>query len=349
VKPVLLADENAAKVLSHPKMWHKANDRKFTKYIKPMLAWLTDAPFDDSGWIYEIKWDGYRAVAEISKKGTVRLYSRNGLSFINDYPVVYEALQKLKKDAVLDGEIVALDKEGKPHFQLLQQYAQDGSVPICYYVFDCLYANGKSMEDKPLLERKAILKKLLPVSDVIKYCDHIEGQGSAFFALAKKQGLEGIVAKRADSTYKEGARTKEWLKVKNIFIEEAVIAGYTAPCGGRKYFGALILGLHKNGKLVYTGHTGTGFTDAALKDVYRQLLQLKTDSSPFDTKITVNAPVTWVKPKLVCNLKYAEITAEGQRRHPVFMGLRIDIEAKDVKESPVAEKSKVKRQKPKVV
>jgi bifunctional non-homologous end joining protein LigD len=194
-----------------------------------------------------------------------------------------------------------------------------------------------------MVERKAILKKLLVESDVVKYCDHIEGQGIAFFALAKKQRLEGIVAKRANSTYTEGARTKQWLKMKNIIMEEAVIAGYTAPRGGRKFFGALILGLHKRGKLVYIGHTGTGFNDASLKEVYRQLQPLKTDQSPFDAKIAVNAPVTWVKPKLVCNLKYSEITAEGHRRHPVFEGLRVDIDAEDVTESPVTKKSKSER------
>ena len=294
-----------------------------------MLARLHDKPFDDPAWIYEIKWDGYRAIAE-TDKADVKLYSRNGLSFKNDYPTVYAELGKIKKDAVRDGEIVALDKNGKPHFQLLQQYLQDPNVPICYYVFDCLYVNGKSIEDKPLTERKKILQRLLPKSDVIKYCDHIDGKGKAFFALAKKEGLEGIIAKRADSRYVEGSRSNDWLKLKNIIMEEAVIAGYTEPSGGRKYFGALILGVHRKGKFVYIGHTGTGFTDATLKDVYRRLQPLKTTKSPFDTKVAVNAPVTWVKPKLVCNLKYSEITQDGHRRHPVFLGLRIDITAAQV-------------------
>ncbi len=296
-----------------------------------MLAKLHDAPFDDPGWIYEIKWDGYRAIAEINKRG-YRLYSRNGLSFSEDYPAIYEELSKIKKEAILDGEIVALDKEGKPSFQLIQQYAQGGEVPIVYYVFDCLSVGGKSIESKPLLERKEILKALLPESDLVKYCDHIEERGKDFFTLVKKQGLEGMIAKRADSVYRQASRSADWLKVKNVIMEEAVIAGYTEPGGSRKYFGALVLGLYKGGKLIYIGHTGTGFDDKTLKDLYNKLQPLKTGTSPFGVKVPVNGAVTWVKPKLVCNLKYTEVTQGGTRRHPVFMGLRIDKDAEEVHE-----------------
>ncbi len=296
-----------------------------------MLARLHDAPFNDPDWIYEIKWDGYRAIAEIGKNAT-RLYSRNGLSFEADYPLIYEELSKIKKEAIIDGEIVALDARGKPAFQLIQQYEQNGDVPICYYVFDCLSVNGKSIEDKPLTERKKILRSILPKSDVIKYSDHVEERGKDFFKAVKKKGLEGMIAKRAEGSYKEGYRSADWLKVKNIVIEEAVIAGYTAPSGSRKYFGALVLGLYKKGKLIYIGHTGTGFNHNTLKEVYQKLQPLKTTNTPFDTEVQVNAPVTWVKPKLVCNLKYSEITQDGHRRHPVFMGLRIDKEAQEVHE-----------------
>jgi bifunctional non-homologous end joining protein LigD len=312
------------------------NNTKFTNYITPMLAKLHDKPFDGADWVYEIKWDGYRAVAEVNKK-EVRLYSRNGLSFANEYPAVYEELKKIKKDIVLDGEIVALDAEGKPQFQLLQQYAQDRNVPIVYYVFDCLYVDGKSIKDKPLTERKEILRGLLPKSDIIVYCDHVAEQGKAFFGAVQKQGLEGMIAKRADSTYKEGLRTNDWLKVKHVVMEEAVIAGYTAPRGGRKYFGALVLGVYdEKGKFVYIGHTGTGFNDKTLADVYKQLQQLKTSESPFDTQVRLNGAVTWVKPQLVCNLKYTEITQSGTRRHPVFMGLRKDKDPEDVHEEVMA-------------
>jgi bifunctional non-homologous end joining protein LigD len=333
VKPVLLkkAPAREAEPKTYAQKYHGSSNTKFTHFIKPMLAKLHDVAFDDPNWIYEIKWDGYRAVAEVNKKET-RLYSRNGLSFATDYPTIFEELQKIKKNVVLDGEIVALDANGKPSFQLIQQYAQDGSVLVCYYVFDCLAVNGKSIESKPLTQRKEILKSILPESELIKYCDHIKGQGKAFFKAVQKQGLEGMIAKRADAIYTEGSRSADWLKVKNIVMEEAVIAGYTEPGGSRKYFGALVLGVYKKGKLVYIGHTGTGFNNATLKDVYQQLQPLKTNKSPFDVKVPVNAPVTWVKPQLVCNLKYTEITQEGHRRHPVFMGLRIDKAAKEVHE-----------------
>jgi bifunctional non-homologous end joining protein LigD len=302
---------------------------KLTDYITPMLAKLHDEPFDNPDWVFEIKWDGYRAVAEVNKKN-IRLYSRNGLSFKEAYPPVFEELKKIKKDVVIDGEIVALDDKGMPRFQLIQQYAQTHDVPICYYVFDCLYVNGKSIEDKPLTERKEILKKLLPASDIIVYCDHVEQQGKKFFKAASRQGLEGIIAKRADSTYSEGVRTSEWLKIKHVITDEAVIAGYTQARNSRKYFGALVLGMYKDGKFIYIGHTGTGFNDASLKEVYNLLQPLKTDKSPFDTKVPANMPVTWVKPKLVCALKYTEVTEGGQRRHPVFLGLRPDKAAKEV-------------------
>jgi len=331
VKPVLLKPIKTPEPQTYAQRHHGSRNPKFTHFIKPMLVKLHDAVFDDPNWIYEIKWDGYRAVAEVNKKDT-KLYSRNGLSFATDYPTIFEELQKIKKNMVLDGEIVALDAEGKPSFQLIQQYAQDNSVPVCYYVFDCLAVNGKSIERKPLTERKKILKSILPESDLIRYCDHVETQGKSFFKAVQKQGLEGMIAKRADSTYTEGGRSADWLKVKNIVMEEAVIAGYTEPGGSRKYFGALVLGVYKKGKLVYIGHTGTGFNNATLRDVYSKLQSLKSSTSPFDTKVPVNAPVTWVKPKLVCNLKYSEITQEGHRRHPVFMGLRIDKAAKEVHE-----------------
>lgn len=296
-----------------------------------MLAKLHEGTFDSPDWIFEIKWDGYRAIAEVNKKD-LRLYSRNGLSFRTDYSAVYDELKKVKKDVVLDGEIVALDNEGKPNFQLLQNYKNDKSVPICYYVFDCLYINGKSIEDKPLTERKKLLKQLLPKSDIIRYCDHVEERGTDFFKIMQQQGLEGMIAKRADSTYVEDARSSNWLKIKHVIMEEAVIAGYTEPRGGRKYFGSLVLGIYKDNKFIYIGHTGTGFNDRTLKDIYDKLQTLKTEKNPFETKVPLNGKVTWVKPRLVCNLKFSEITGSGNRRHPVFMGLRIDKDAKDVHE-----------------
>lgn len=298
-------------------------------YFKPMLAKLTDKAFDDPDWIFEIKWDGYRAIAELNG-ADAKFYSRNGISFIDAYPVVYDALCRIKKKAVIDGEIVALNNKGMPYFQNLQNYGQDNSIVLVYYVFDVLYINNKTVMDKPLLERKALLKKLLPKNSIIKYCDHVEETGIAFFELMQKQGLEGMIAKRADSIYREGVRSNDWLKIKHTLTDEAVIAGYTEARGGRKYFGALVLGTYEKGKLQYIGHTGTGFTDKILKEVYAQLQPLVIDKNPFGVQVKLNAPVTWVKPELVCNLRFTEVTEGGNRRHPVFMGLRMDKNPKQV-------------------
>jgi bifunctional non-homologous end joining protein LigD len=332
VKPPAVPDTalaNKKRAAKIPKSIRSGEHSKFAHYIRPMLARLHEGPFDDPDWIFEIKWDGYRAIAEIGDKET-RLYSRNGLSFKDLYPIVFEELKNVKHPCILDSEIVALDKDGLPRFQLLQQYMTSQTVQLCYYVFDCLSVNGQSIEDRPLLERKEILKTLLPESEVIRYCDHIAERGKDFFAAVTAKHLEGMVAKRADSRYVENARPSDWLKVKNVVEEEAVIAGYTEPQGSRKYFGALVLGIYKNGKLTYIGHTGTGFTEKSLKEVYRQLQPLVTEESPFDKKVPVNGRVTWVRPQLVCNLKYGEITTEGIRRIPVFLGLRLDKDANEV-------------------
>lgn len=294
-----------------------------------MLAKISDAPFDSKDWIFEIKWDGYRAIAEIAGSQT-KLYSRNGLSFENKYPEIYHALTTVKSNIVVDGEIVVLDKEGKPSFQLLQQYSSGGGESITYYVFDLLFVNGESVQQKTQLERKALLKELLPDNDWVKYCEHIDNKGTKFFGQAEKLGLEGIIAKKKHAAYEEGRRTGNWLKIRNVLMEEAVIAGFTAPRNSRKFFGALVLGIYNDGELTYIGHTGTGFNDKSLKELHREMSKLVTDVNPFNGPVKVNAPVTWIKPELVCNIKYTEITGEGIRRHPVFLGLREDKDAAEV-------------------
>ncbi len=301
-----------------------------------MLAKLADAPFDDPDWLYEIKWDGYRAIAELNGRNT-RFYSRKGISFAEAYPELFAALRKIKKRMVLDGEIVAFDEHGIPGFQQLQQYRQHKNTPLVYYVFDILYLNGKSVKDKPLPERKQLLHSLLPDNGLIRYCDHVTGSGIDFFQVLREKGLEGMIAKRADSTYHEGARNGAWLKVKHVLTGEAVIAGYTEPRGGRAYFGALVLGAYERGELTYIGHTGTGFSNKTLKEVFARMQPLITDVNPFGKKVRLNMPVTWVKPKLVSQLKYTEVTEDGSWRHPVFLGLREDKLPEQVHtEAPVA-------------
>lgn len=302
---------------------------KLREFIVPMLAKLHDGPFDSDDWLFEIKWDGYRAIAEVNKDG-VRLYSRNGLSFETAYPAVFSALSGLEAGIVLDGEVVALTEKGVPSFQLLQQYDQSGDVSLVYYAFDCLYYKGKSIEDRPLTERKAVLQSVLGKDEIIRYSDHIAGKGKDFFEAVRARGLEGVMAKKADSVYREHTRTGDWLKVKVTMTEEAVIAGYTKGRGSRKFFGALVLGTYEGGTLKYIGHTGTGFNDKLLKDLHRQMKPLETARSPFAGKVPVNSPVTWLRPELVCNIKFSEVTEGGNRRHPVFLGLRIDKDAQDV-------------------
>lgn len=296
---------------------------KLEHFVKPMLADTYEKPFSDEQWVFEVKWDGYRAVADIGKSET-KLYSRNGLSFETLYPVVFKELKKIRHDVILDGEIVVLDQHGLPSFQKLQHYEENKTLPILYYVFDCVSCDGVDLKSRTLIERKEIVKSILPQSDIIKYCDHVEEIGEVFFQTVLKHNLEGMIAKRADSLYYPGRRSSDWLKIKNHKIDEAIITGFTAPRGSRPYFGALILGAYHKGKLTYIGHTGTGFTEKLLKEVYNKLKPHIQKKSPFEEKIKVNSPVTWVNPSFVCNIKYTERTEDGMMRHPVFMGLRID-------------------------
>ncbi|MBA2500990.1 MAG: DNA ligase, partial [Chitinophagaceae bacterium] len=303
---------------------------KLTQYQKPMLATLTDNPFDDKEWIFEIKWDGYRAVAEVTG-GNVKFYSRNGLSFLEKFAVITESLQKIKHNVVLDGEVVLLN-DNQPDFQKLQQYEDNYHLPLVYYVFDLLNLDGKDLKTLPLVDRKEILKKLTDkINDpVIRYSDHIEEKGKAFFEMARNKNLEGIIAKKADSEYANGYRSKQWLKIKYQLNREAIIAGYTKPRGSRKHFGALILAQYEKNKLVYIGHTGTGFNQQMLKDLYQKMQPLVIEKSPFSEKIKTNMPVTWLKPNLVCQVNFTEATEDGKLRHPVYMGLREDKNFKEV-------------------
>jgi bifunctional non-homologous end joining protein LigD len=308
-----------------------------------MLAKETANAFDDKEWLFEIKWDGYRAISEI-KDGNVLLYSRNGNSFINDYPLVAKELKKIKHNAVLDGEIVILDEEGKSDFQKLQHYEDNTQYPICYYVFDLLSLNGKSTYELPLMERKELLKKLLPKNAVIKYSDHIIARGKDFFEVAKKNDLEGIMAKKGDSLYHPGARTANWLKIKYHKSQEVIIAGFTQPTGSRKYFGALVLALPDGKLFKYIGHTGSGFTDANLEELYKIMQPLIQKKSPFVEVVKTNAQVTWVKPKLVAEIKFTEWTTDNKMRHPIFLRLREDKTVKEINMAAIKKATPLKQQ-----
>jgi bifunctional non-homologous end joining protein LigD len=304
--------------------------KKFGSFIEPMKAQLTDLPaFDSSDWIFEIKWDGYRAIAEINKSGN-KLYSRNGLSFDKAYPKVFDTLKSIKKNAIIDGEIVVFDEHGKPNFQKLQNYKSKDKYVIQYYVFDCIEIDNKSIIDLSLVERKEKLQKLLPESNVIRYCDHVDGEGKMLFKEMQKMGLEGMIAKRKKSKYLIGKRTSDWLKIKNIQSQEAIIVGFTDPKGSRQHFGSLLLAVKNKGKLTSIGNVGTGFNDKSLKDLHSKLKKLVRKTSPLDIPIKETPDITWVEPELVCNIKFTEITDDGSVRHPVFQGLRVDKSSAEV-------------------
>ncbi len=297
--------------------------------IKPMLATLAKEPFDHPDWIFEVKWDGYRAIAEIRDEG-VSLYSRNLLSLNQKFFPVTEALRKLRFEAVLDGEIVVVDDRGHPDFQLLQNYQKSRSGHLLYYVFDLLHFRGHDLTGLPLLRRKELLKQILPSSPKIKFSDHVSKEGVLFFSVVREKGLEGIIAKHSQSVYRSGRRSRQWLKVKTQLTQEGVIAGFTEPRGGRKYFGSLVLGVFQGKELVYIGHSGGGFGAKKLKELREKLDHLVRKKCPFKMEPKTNAPVTWVKPELVCEVTFSGWTDEGIMRQPVFLRLREDKTAREV-------------------
>ncbi|MGC3944713.1 MAG: non-homologous end-joining DNA ligase [Chryseolinea sp.] len=296
---------------------------KLSKFISPMSATLSDeAAFDDPRWVFEIKWDGYRAIAELNGKET-RFYSRNGLSYTKAYPKVCNELVKLKFDAVLDGEVVVF-RDGMPSFQAIQNYKSTQNLPIQFIVFDCLQYKGKDLTKLTLVERKKILRDILPENDVIKYCDHIEGEGIALFEQARKINLEGIIAKKMDSKYTPDKRSKDWLKIKNVNVDDFKIIGWTDPKASRQYFGALLLARDVDGQLIYAGEVGTGFTHELLKSLYAKMHPLEIDECPLDEPVKKEKGFHWTKPKYSAQVQYAEMTDDGHIRHPSFLGLRKD-------------------------
>jgi bifunctional non-homologous end joining protein LigD len=297
--------------------------------IKPMLATLIREPFDHPDWLFEVKWDGYRAIAEI-QDGQVALYSRNRIALKQKFLPVAEALQKFSFEAVLDGEIVVVDEQGRPSFQMLQNYQKSGRGYLIYYVFDLLFFAGHDLTNSTLLRRKEILHNILPADQHLKFSDHVWKEGTLFFQVVKEKGLEGIVAKHSPSTYRIGQRSRQWLKIKTQLTQEGVIVGFTKPQGGRKYFGSLVLGAYEEGKLVYIGHSGGGFAAETLKEVYERLKPLIQPECPFQIEPPSNTSVTWVKPQLVCEVTFAGWTEEGLMRQPVFSRLRQDKAAREV-------------------
>ena len=298
------------------------------KRLQPMLATLTNAPFDDPGWVFEDKYDGFRMIAEI-KNGKVALYSRNGKIIRRNYIEVAKALELVHADAVIDGELVAIGKDGVSHFQLLQN-ALRHEAKLLYCAFDLTFENGEDLRKRPLRERKKRLKAILPRDKLIAFSRHREANGTKFFAEAERKGLEGIMAKRADSAYASGSRTADWLKIKTAKRQEVVIAGFTAPRRTRPFFGALVLAVREEDTWRYIGHVGTGFSHKTLEELHAKLMRLKIAKSPFPGTVKDERMTTWVRPSLVAEVKFAEWTSKGELRQPVYLGLRADKRAKDV-------------------
>jgi bifunctional non-homologous end joining protein LigD len=297
--------------------------------IKPMLASPITEAFDDPAWLFEIKWDGYRAIAEVDRQG-VRLRSRSDLSLARQFPAVVEALQHLGHEAVLDGEIVVLDAEGKAQFQLLQAHQKSKKGVLAYYVFDLLYLDGHDLRNLPLLRRKELLASIIHGLPLVRLSDHVAGEGRAFFQAVAERRLEGIVAKLANSRYLPGQGGRTWLKIKTHLRQEAVIGGFTEERRNRKNLGALLLGVYQDNNLVYVGHVGSGFDRQTLADVRAKLEPLMEESCPFTSRPKANAVVHWVKPQLVCEISLTSWTDDGHLRHPVFVGLREDMPALNV-------------------
>ena len=297
-----------------------------------MLATLVNEPFDSKEWVFETKWDGFRLITE--KRGNdVSLWSRNGIDVTSRYAVLLPALQKIENSCVIDGELCALDARGRSRFQLLQN-ALNKNAKLLYVAFDALFVDGTDIRQEPLLERKKLLKALFPREPLLRYSEHVAKFGKRKFAKAQRANEEGVIAKRATGLYYSGKRTREWLKFKAVHEQEVVIVGYTGPRRSRKYFGSLVLAVRDNARKlwVYAGHVGTGFDRTELKSIYETMQPLRTDKKPFDRKIKDENATTWLTPKLVGEVKFAEWTRrvrdeasrfprathrqEGHRCHP---------------------------------
>ncbi|MDB4902192.1 MAG: ligase [Mucilaginibacter sp.] len=336
----------------------KAPKSRMPKSIKPMLATLVDEPFDDPDWQYEVKWDGYRSLAFIND-GEVELLSRNNKGFNDKFYPIYKLLQKWNINAVLDGELLVLNEKGISNFGSLQNWRSEADGELVYYVFDLLWYDGKNLMGLPLSQRQAVLKEILPADDDrIRVSKVFNASGIDFFHAAERMGLEGIIAKKCNSIYTSDFRSRDWLKIKVHKRQEVIIGGFTKNEDTTKNFSSLLLGVYNNGSLQYVGKVGTGFSDKVQKEMMSQFKPLIIDKSPFDVIPDVNKPsrfrpnppkakATWLKPELVCEVAFSEITSDGVFRHPSFQGMRIDKKATDViLEKPVHTDAVVEKDEP---
>lgn len=353
-----LSGKSMAQIAHNRKMWQsnhsgkkpptrrkKAARASLPKFVPPMKARLVDSPPAGGHWTYEIKFDGYRALG-LKAGAETRLISRNEKDLSDKFPEIRDALGALEASRVIiDGEIVALDAQGRSFFQLLQAFATGAKRPfLCYYAFDLPYLDGEDLTAWPLEDRKARLKKILPrAPGLIRYSASLEGSGEKLLRQAKRLGLEGLIGKRSGSPYEPGRRSGAWIKLKTGREQEFVIGGSTSPRGIRNHFGALLLGVYDGKKLLYSGKVGTGFDEASLEDLHARMAALARKTCPFANlpeerngrdgqRITPlkMKDCHWVKPQLVAQIRFSEWTRDGRLRQPVFLGLREDRNASEV-------------------
>ena len=325
-----------APVLIEPKELDGARKAEMPSRLEPMLATLSEQPFSDPNWLFEIKWDGVRALARI-ENGTLKLQSRTGIDITKRYPELSSLPDSLAaREAILDGEIVALDARGLSDFERLQermhvrapgQHLVSGT-PVTFFVFDLPYCDRYDLRQSPLLQRKQLLQRLLHTSERFRYSDHQLEHGKELFELAGAQGLEGVVAKRVNSHYVSD-RSPNWVKLKITKTVDAVVGGWTAARTGALPFGSLLLGLYQGKKLRFIGHVGSGFDAKKLEELTKKLKELASSTCSFDAPPEANEKPFWVSPALVARVKFSGWTQEHSLRHPVFLGLREDVSSAD--------------------
>jgi bifunctional non-homologous end joining protein LigD len=325
-KPV---NETASLEADPENVINKIESQDFPGFIKPMLATLAERPFSGEGWIFEVKYDGYRVIATRNRNGT-RLYSRNGNDFNQKFTGIAGELAGINTTFVIDGEICFIGDNGTANFQKLQHISASGQENIHYYVFDLLWLNGHDLTTLPLTERKKLLALLLKNSPGhIHYVEHIEREGEAFFADAEKNHLEGIIAKQADGRYYPGNRTSEWLKIKTGHRQEMIICGYMPSDKASRAFSSLLCAVNRDGQLVYTGRVGTGFSESAQKKILGKLQEIVTDEIPVSNPPKIKG-IRWVRPVYICEVRFSDWTREGVMRHPSFLGIRSDKPVEDI-------------------
>jgi len=334
---------------------------KLPSMIKPMLASPVDKAFNNKDWVFEVKWDGVRAIT-FKENHAIRLQSRNGNDITHKYPEILKALELNWADVnsiILDGEIVVLDKNGLPNFQGHQRRMNiqndkeiellSKEIPATYYIFDIIYYNGKDIKRSSYPERRQILSQILPLNDRVKISDYVEEKGLDLWKHTRELNLEGVVAKRKASVYQEGIRSQDWLKIKNIITQDCVVVGYTKGLGNReRYFGSLLMAVYDSSqrKFRFVGHTGSGFDYKTIDFIYSKLQKLITSSMPIDHLPYMNRQTTWVKPVLVAEIKCAGWTKEGIMRAPIFLRFLEDKNPEDCvieADQPVAINSNIER------